>query len=194
MLTLNRLTPKLKKYQAQPDVFQPGMRRAAVAMVLHGDETSPQLLMMQRSIFEGDPWSGHMAFPGGRVEETDASPLDAAIREAQEELGIELDSQAELITSLSEFQATSKRHDVNMAVKPFIFRAKQSLSFTPNGEVAAVVSIPLDYLLNNSNRVDFTKEFYGKEYTYSSYLYGEYRVWGLSLRFIDEMLAILQPS
>ena len=69
----------------------PPEQRAAVAMVLRptpGDW--PELLMIKRSVHESDPWSGHMAFPGGREEPSDPTLLATAIRETREELGLGL--------------------------------------------------------------------------------------------------------
>ena len=54
---------------------------AAVALVLSGDPADPEFLFIERAERKGDPWSGHMAFPGGRVEAQDESTRHTAVRE-----------------------------------------------------------------------------------------------------------------
>src|SRR3954462_3287692 len=67
-----------------------GRRRAAVAAVLHDEPAGPRVLLMKRTEREGDPWSGHISLPGGGHHPTDGDLLATAIRETQEELGIDL--------------------------------------------------------------------------------------------------------
>jgi 8-oxo-dGTP pyrophosphatase MutT (NUDIX family) len=70
-------------------------RRAAVALLVRLDETRvpavPQLLMIKRATFEGDPWSGHIALPGGRREPADATLERTVVRETWEETAIDLE-------------------------------------------------------------------------------------------------------
>lgn len=65
-------------------------RPAAVAMVLAGDPGQPQLLFIERARHPQDPWSGNLAFPGGRVDPQDRDQRAAAERETREELGFDL--------------------------------------------------------------------------------------------------------
>ena len=195
MLTLQQCADAVASYQAKPDIYQEGMRRAAVAMILHGSEESHELLMFQRAVYEGDPWSAQMAFPGGRVENSDSSLLDTAIRECQEEFGVDLASKAERIGELSERQAGSWRENpMKMVVKPFVFKASASLNFLPNREVQQIVSIPLSYFCDLTNRQIFSVSFNDREYRLPCYLYKGFRIWGLSLGFIDELLQLTKSK
>jgi 8-oxo-dGTP pyrophosphatase MutT (NUDIX family) len=68
-----------------------GVRKAAVALIFRlGENDVPELLFIKRAEYEGDPWSGQIAFPGGRAEERDGSLAETAIRETREETGIDL--------------------------------------------------------------------------------------------------------
>ena len=65
---------------------QPSGGRAAVALVLRENAGDPEILLIRRAERKGDPWSGHMAFPGGREDARDESLLETALRETREEL------------------------------------------------------------------------------------------------------------
>src|SRR5439155_2246442 len=62
---------------------------AAVAIV-RAREPEDSVLLMRRTVREGDSWSGQWSFPGGRCESSDRSPLDTALRELAEECGVPL--------------------------------------------------------------------------------------------------------
>ncbi|MDP5071772.1 MAG: NUDIX domain-containing protein, partial [Congregibacter sp.] len=64
------------------------MKRAAVALVLQLRDGELGVLMIRRAEREGDPWSGQMAFPGGRMDKTDANGYAVAVRETHEEVGL----------------------------------------------------------------------------------------------------------
>src|SRR5512147_2036461 len=78
---------------------EPLPRQSAVSIVLREPASGPEVLFIRRSEREGDLWSGHVAFPGGRVEPGEG-PLEAAIRETEEEVGIDLRAVAERIGAL----------------------------------------------------------------------------------------------
>ena len=80
-------------------------KRAAVALVLQAQEGELGVFMIRRSERDGDPWSGQMAFPGGRLEPEDESALDAARRETAEEVGLHLGAGEPCIGRLSELNA-----------------------------------------------------------------------------------------
>ncbi|MDD9892235.1 MAG: NUDIX domain-containing protein, partial [Gammaproteobacteria bacterium] len=63
------------------------MVRSAVCVLLREHEAQNEVLLMRRAIREGDPWSGHVSFPGGRMDPEDASALATAKRELREEVG-----------------------------------------------------------------------------------------------------------
>lgn len=68
----------------------PGHRRAAVALLLSGEEGGRKILFIERATHPGDPWSGNIGFPGGKVETDDRDPRHAAERETMEELALDL--------------------------------------------------------------------------------------------------------
>ena len=87
MPDLDRIRDALQQHRPR-ELPSEGQRRAGVAMVLRGDPTDPEVLFIERARHPLDPWSGHMAFPGGRVEQEDATSRAAAERETREEVGL----------------------------------------------------------------------------------------------------------
>ncbi len=85
------------------------MKRSAVAMVLKLIDGELHILMIKRAEREGDPWSGHMAFPGGRMDPGDANGFSVAVRETEEEVGLTLGSEDLCIGRLSEINARPQR-------------------------------------------------------------------------------------
>ena len=98
MITLPDIERRLANYEAQLSPIRPSTRQAAVAIILRervregvrSGTNVTDLLFIRRAEKNGDPWSGHMAFPGGHIESSDTSLLDAAIRETREEIGLDL--------------------------------------------------------------------------------------------------------
>jgi len=85
----------------------PGEAHASVAIVFREGPESIEVLLIERAEREGDPWSGHMAFPGGRLEDHDDSSRSTARRETFEEVGIELAS-AEYLGRLDDIEGNPR--------------------------------------------------------------------------------------
>mgnify|MGYP001458279517 CR=1 FL=1 len=116
--SLKALTEALARHTPRSVPVERLMKQAAVAAVLR--EPAPgatELLFIRRATHEADPWSGHMAFPGGRVAPGDPSPLAAAQREAHEEVGLHLPASAK-VGELSRV-LTAPRIPIPMVIHPF---------------------------------------------------------------------------
>ena len=148
--------------------------------------------MIKRAEREGDPWSGHMAFPGGRMDKTDAHGYAVAVRETEEEVGLTLGPQDQCIGRLSDINARPHKGAFGMAVSPFVFRLEREVSFSPNYEVAEVVWVPLEFLLDTDNREKMVWEFKGASISMPCYFFGERRIWGLSLMMLDELMDLVE--
>ena len=103
---------------------------AAVAAVLCPDDGDVQLLYIERMRATGDPWSGHIAFPGGRVEPSDASLRETAERETREEIGLRLGDE-HYLGRLDDLQGTS----LPVQVAAFVYAVGDRSELAPNGEV-----------------------------------------------------------
>ncbi|MDX9875213.1 MAG: CoA pyrophosphatase [Spongiibacteraceae bacterium] len=190
-VSLNQAARRLGSHRGRSAWWRPFARRAAVAVVLREAPGGLETLMIQRAERRGDRWSGHMAFPGGLVDPIDRSPLAAALREADEEVGLDLPQQGDYITRLSDVVSLPQNgHRGRLIVSPFVFAlADPEPLLRPNYEVAATLWVPLDYLADHSNRQ--TMQWPGHHGTVPYCLVEERRVWGMSLRMLDELIQAL---
>ena len=167
-----------------------GVHRAAVAAVFGpGDD----LLLIQRAERAGDLWSGHLAFPGGREDASDADLLATATRECAEELGLDLRG-ATLLGALPP-QASPRnagRQQVN--VIPWVFRLDRWPSLRPNSEVAAYHFEPLSRLVSREGRGEFPYRWQGVDYTLPCVDLPPGRLWGMTLRMIDDLLERIEAA
>ena len=117
---------------------------AAVAVIL---VPSPDaVLLIRRAERPGDPWSGHMALPGGRREEVDADLVGTAVRETFEEVGLTL-ARTDLLGSLDDVVPRTPVLPP-IAVRPYVFSLPERPPLVPNPEVAATRWVHLDHLLH----------------------------------------------
>ena len=116
-------------------------RDAAVALVLSPGSDGDDLLILLRATVEGDPWSGHIALPGGRVDADDLSLEHTARRETREETGIDLSASA-CVARLDDVAPQSSRAP-SVRVAPFVFRYDGPRVITLSDEIAAAWWIPV---------------------------------------------------
>src|SRR6476661_4056359 len=143
--TMARLQAALAAHQPV-EVNEAGIRRAAVALIFRaGEEGRPELLFIKRAEYPGDPWSGQVAFPGGREEQGDTSLSETAIRETREETGIDLEREGRIIGILDDLYPRSVRLPP-ISVRPFVFVLERSEALALSSEVALAFWIPFGSL------------------------------------------------
>ena len=187
-----QLHRRLQGFVKQDAGFEPRSGRAAVAIMVREGQEATELLMIRRATREGDPWSGHMGFPGGRRDPEDRSNFSCALRETEEELGVDLSRWGAPLGELSDVNTGWRKDRPEMLVTPFIFSVSELPELTPNDEVDDVVWVPLHFLMDEGNREPLEWERKGQKMETDSYLYDCYRIWGLSLMMIDEMMGLLR--
>jgi 8-oxo-dGTP pyrophosphatase MutT (NUDIX family) len=163
------------------------MAEAAVAVILRGDP--PELLLIERAHRPGDPWSGHVALPGGRKDAGDASSAETAVRETREELGLDLRA-ARRIGALSPILATTHSRRRPMAIDPWLFEIEGAPPMHPGPEVARSFWAPLCALADPERRVRIRRPFLGRRWSFGAIRFEEQVIWGLTLRMLEELLAI----
>jgi 8-oxo-dGTP pyrophosphatase MutT (NUDIX family) len=188
-----QLESRLLTFAKDEADFEPRAGRAAVAIMVREGLDATEMLMIRRATREGDPWSGHMGFPGGRRDPGDPCNFSCALRETEEEIGVDLEQWGTRLGELSDVNTGWRADRPEMLVTPFVFRVAELPELTPNHEVDDVVWVPLHFLMDHRNREPLAWEWNGQKMETDSYLYDSYRIWGLSLMMIDEMIGILNP-
>jgi 8-oxo-dGTP pyrophosphatase MutT (NUDIX family) len=189
-LPLDRLRQALAEHRHTLVEGAESFRKAAVAAILHADRDGAELLFIRRAQHHGDPWSGHMAFPGGRVDPGDATPFEAALRETREELGLDLRARARLLGRLSQVRTVARGRPLRMVIEPFVFELDGRPELIPNHEVEEAVWVPLAFLAEPSNRSRMMWTRGGLPVPLPCYRYGGRLIWGLTLRMVDELLSL----
>ena len=123
--------------------------------------------------------AGQVAFPGGRIDPEDDGAIAAALREAEEEIGLP----REQVTIIG--PADRYRTVTGYDVTPIIGVVPPNLVLTPNAaEVAAVFEVPLDFILDTSNHVEASVEWQGRQRHFYEIIWDGHRIWGATAAMI----------
>jgi 8-oxo-dGTP pyrophosphatase MutT (NUDIX family) len=171
-------------------IFPPSPDRplACVAMVLAGPSAAPQVCFIRRADRAGDPWSGHMAFPGGRADPSDVSAQAVAEREVAEEVGLTLDPK-HLIAPLTELPVRARGRDLTMRLAAFVYWLEgPPPPLSPQTEeVAEALWVPLRLVYDPANRVRYLLTRNGSAQEFPGVSLGGHVVWGLTYRVLAEL-------
>jgi 8-oxo-dGTP pyrophosphatase MutT (NUDIX family) len=192
---LSTLAALLARGSASPDAAAPAPK-AAIGAILRAPPAGgdAEILLMRRAERSGDPWSGHMAFPGGRRDEKDASPLATAVREVREEVGIDLEAHGTLLARLPDVPATARGRRLDMIIAPFVFALRSSVELTPNHEVAETVWAPLGPLARGEAAGTFPYRHEGVLLHLPCLRVGERIVWGLTYQMLRALFDALHAA
>ena len=166
-------------------------RRAAVAIVLrHTTEGVVELLLIKRSERENDPWSGHVALPGGRFDPEDATLQDTAIRETREETGIDIARDGVVLGMLDELRPRTAALPA-IIVTPFVAVVPPTVTIEPSDEVAHAFWVALASLSDPTVTVESDVTSRGATWRVPSYLLGGHIVWGMTERILRNLQTLL---
>ena len=171
----------------------PSRGHAAVAVILREVGGVPEVLFIERAKREGDPWSGHMAFPGGRLDRADEHARNAAERETLEEVGVSL-AGAEALGRLDDLRGHPAAARSGAAViSAFVYHVADPGPLKPNREVEQAFWFPLASLCDPARSVEYSMTLSGG-LCYPGILVGEperHVVWGLTYRFLEVFFEII---
>ena len=170
------------------------VRRAAVALLVRlGDTSSLELLLIKRADYASDPWSGHVALPGGRQEPTDPTLLDTAIRETREEIGVDIAEHGALLGVLDELGPSSPRLPP-LSILPHVAVVERSLPLVLSREVASAFWVPLETLRDPTASREVDLDLATGVMRVSSLSYKEHIIWGLTERILRQFFALLDAD
>jgi 8-oxo-dGTP pyrophosphatase MutT (NUDIX family) len=177
-------------------------RRAAVAVVLREGGTGAEVLLIKRAERAGDPWSGHVAFPGGRADPEDASIEATAEREAREEVGLDLaPPAARRIGRLPDHPGRAAGRWIGLAITPVLYQVVGDPPLAlDRAEVEATFWAPLAALA--SGRHDGRMLHWWRPlrrlplslpFVLPCWRYEGFTIWGLTHRMLRGLLEVAGP-
>src|SRR5690348_3736518 len=192
VITLAQVRRAVRGHQPRT-VDAPDALPAAVALVLLDSVpagTGLEILLIRRAERAGDPWSGQIAFPGGRYERGDPDLLATAIRETREETGVDL-AQAERLGSLDDLYPRTPTLPP-VVVRPFVFALdRRPPPLVPSDEVQRAFWLPLSRLGEAGVRREITLTLRGVERTFPAYLVDDELIWGMTERILTPFIELV---
>jgi 8-oxo-dGTP pyrophosphatase MutT (NUDIX family) len=174
--------PRGWNHDDMADLIGDAPRRAAAVLIGIRDDREQNLLLTLRTDTL-QQHAGQVAFPGGRVEPTDADVVAAALRESHEEIGLE----ASMVTPLGfleSFETIS-----GYSVTPVVARVAADAKLKPDpGEVAEVFEVPFAFFLDPANLRRYTMDFRGHRRDMVEFLHAGYRIWGVTAAILFNLL------
>jgi 8-oxo-dGTP pyrophosphatase MutT (NUDIX family) len=183
-LTDPNVTPKRGDHDLDPvmaKIAQVRPIRPAAVLVGIVARDEPMVLLTQRSQHLPDH-PGQVSFPGGKIDPGDATPLDAALREAHEEIGLER-GQIEPLGYLDLYMTT-----LGYRIVPILARIAPDYRLELNvGEVDDAFEVPLSFLMDVANHKRGSREWQGMMRTYYAMPFGERNIWGVTAGILKNL-------
>jgi len=186
-MTIDEISTALKNRQPRLQVSE-APRQAAVAMLLTDSAAGPEVLFIRRAEYDGDPWSGDVAFPGGGIEAQDADARAAAEREVWEEIGLTLQAD-DYLGQLDDLAGAY----LPIRISCFVYLLPEKPKLRLNGEVVDTFWLPLRELLNPLRRRNASFEYRGQTRSHPIIDldgYCERFLWGITYRLFENFFAL----
>ncbi len=193
MLTIDQIRAALRAGRQRAAAFEPAPSQAAVAMILADGAADLELCFIRRAERAGDPWSGQVAFPGGRAGPGDADAPAVAERETWEEVGLQL--AAEHRVGALPVRAVT-RPQAELTLSPFVYYLGGGVQHLARPrvphEVADVFWVPLGHLRADHAATELEYPVGGVPASFPGIRFGEHVIWGLTLNVLNSFFEMLQ--
>jgi 8-oxo-dGTP pyrophosphatase MutT (NUDIX family) len=189
---IKQIRHTLANHQPTPDMTEV-TTWAAVALLLQPRRDDLYLLFIHRAHHPQDPWSGHMAFPGGRRDPEDTDLRVTIHRETKEEVGIDLDDHGEYLGCLASVQAMARGRPISMNVTPFVYLISSEARPSPDPvEVQDTIWVPLSFMQQNDIETLVPRPMPdGGTIEVPALVYGGKTIWGLTYRMLRNFLELI---
>jgi len=178
-------------HRGRPDlawVMAQNPRRAAVLAFIYPVAGEAQLVLTQRPDYPG-VHSNQISFPGGRLEAGDRDLADAALREAEEEVGLNR-NEVVLLGPLSELYIPPS----NFLVQPYLGYGLERPAFVPQqSEVKEILEVPLRFFQDSENYSSTRFDLNGQSFETPCYVYKERIIWGATAMMLRELEVLVRP-
>ena len=161
-------------------------QRAAVAAIFNVGTIDTELLFIQRATVSGDPWSGQMAFPGGRAESSDRDSAATAERETAEELSLDL-GPARYLGALGDVDGGRNANRLIQVAAHCYWLPGPPPALIPNHEVARALWVPVSHLLDHDRYIDYWYPQAQARFPGIQLDDPQQVLWGLTLRFLADL-------
>ncbi len=189
---IQKLRAALESRRAVTVAAEEGVRRAAVALIFRaGERGSPELLFIKRAEYPGDPWSGQIAFPGGREEANDTSLAETAIRETREETGIDLVRDGQMIGTLDDLRPRTVRLPA-VLVRPYVVLLDHAAPLALSAEIALAFWIPFGSLTHTESWREDTVFARGIQINARVFRHQDHVIWGMTERILAQLMTLLE--
>jgi 8-oxo-dGTP pyrophosphatase MutT (NUDIX family) len=192
-LHLDELARRLARLELAEAGLELGHRAAAVAIILRNDpdeSTGPEVLLMRRVEHPEDRWSGHVSLPGGHADPGETDLALTAVREAREEVGVDLQRAAELLGRLPHVQAQARGGPLPLCVTPYVFGCREPVTPVPGAEAREVFWFPLARAAAGGLSEVHRVERGGTSIALPCWRFEERVVWGLTHHVLSELLRL----
>ena len=199
------LAADLRANPGRPETDEGDPARAAVAIILRASAGGQpagleaartltpllEILLIQRAVREGDPWSGQIALPGGRRHAEDATLQDTAVRETFEETGLDLNASGVVLGALDELRPRTPVLPP-IIVTPYVFVASGDQPLQISDELADAFWVPWSTFEDPTRLDESTVQVRGASWRVTSYTIGERVVWGMTERMLRQLATRLR--
>ena len=155
---------------------------AAVAIMIRERNDDLEFFLVKRAVVEGDPWSGDMAFPGGKRTSPEENLVDTAARETLEETAIDIREKAKLGYMKPIYSSVR----TNMKVQPVVYIYDEDPDVQLNYELTRYLWAPLNELVKSKTE-EHVKGWFGEIFKYDGEI-----VWGLTYKMLKQLIEIIE--
>ncbi len=168
---------------------------AAVALIFREQDEETEILVIRRAERKGDPWSGHIAFPGGRVDPSDVTTQATAERETLEEIGLDLTLHGHFLGTLELEAPVRQPNRAAMLVAPYVYSlVSEPTEYVLNDEVAELHWSRIGPMLRHQTVSQFAFVHEGRSLSLPSFDINGHPLWGMSFRMLNRLFSTIDAD